>query len=332
MADQLPVTDTSNTISELERLRKDNADCHAEIERLRIFLTELETTNNHLVAATWREREMKKQLTKTLGELRDTKKLVDDQHYRISESINYARRIQQAINVSEQELQRVFPESFVIYKPKDAISGDFPWLYQHDDFVWIAAIDCTGHGVPGAMLSMIGNLLLHEIVNGANDLLPGFILEQLHNGIVKTLKQDQPGADSNDGMDGILCRYTISTGELIFAGSHRPLLITQQGITTLISGDKYPIGGTQYKNRTAYTNHAFSLSQGDRFLLFSDGFTDQFGGESNKRISNKGIKNLFEESRHFSMAEVKEVLENYFTTWKGSYKQIDDVVVIGIGI
>ncbi|MCU0433398.1 MAG: SpoIIE family protein phosphatase [Bacteroidia bacterium] len=330
MSEQIPDQDTENGLAELERLRSENAAQKKEIERLGIFLAELETTNNHLVSATWREREMKKQLTKTLGDLRDAQQLVEAQHHRIAESINYARRIQQAINVSEDELRAAFPESFVIYQPKDAISGDFPWFFRNGDYAWVAAVDCTGHGVPGAMLSMIGNLLLHDIINSGGSPLPGQILEQLHHGIIKTLKQDAPGANSSDGMDAALCRIHLGSGELVFAGSHRPLLLQANGETELIAGDKYPIGGMHYKNRLPYINHTFTLARGDRFLLYSDGYTDQFGGESNKRITNKGIKAVLDDNNAASMSEIKALLENTFNSWKGSNKQIDDVVVIGI--
>jgi serine phosphatase RsbU (regulator of sigma subunit) len=332
MSEHTPDQETENSLAELEKLRTEVAAQKKEIERLTIFLAELETTNNHLVSATWREREMKKQLTKTLGDLRDAQQLVEAQHHRISESINYARRIQQAINVSEEELRATFPESFVIYQPKDAISGDFPWFFRNGDYAWVAAVDCTGHGVPGAMLSMIGNLLLHDIINSGGTPDPGSILADLHKGIVKTLRQDVPGANSSDGMDAALCRIHLPTGETIFAGSHRPMLLHANGITDLIAGDKYAIGGMHYKKRESYVNHTFQLKPGDRFILYSDGYTDQFGGENTKRITNKGIKALLDENAGLPMHEMKTLLENFFNSWKGSNKQIDDVVVIGISI
>ncbi|MGL5889136.1 MAG: PP2C family protein-serine/threonine phosphatase [Bacteroidia bacterium] len=318
--------------SEIDLLRGENLKQQEEIERLKIFLAELETTNNHLVSATWREREMKKQLTKTLGELNDTQKLVEEQHRRINESINYAQRIQQSINVSEDELKTVFPESFIIYKPKDSISGDFPWFYKHENFVWVAAVDCTGHGVPGAMLSMIGNLLLHDIVNDSDTPEPSEILNKLHSSIVRTLKQGAASANSSDGMDIALCRYNTQTNELLFAGSHRPLLISTKGEITLVAGDKFPIGGINYKNRSDYSNHSFTLTKGDYFLLYSDGYSDQFGGSNNKRITNKGIKQLLEESAFTDMQQMRGKIDSFFIEWKGNNTQIDDVVIIGIQI
>jgi serine phosphatase RsbU (regulator of sigma subunit) len=318
--------------SEIDLLRSENVKQKEEIERLKIFLAELETTNNHLVSATWREREMKKQLTKTLGELNATQKLVEEQHRRINESINYAQRIQKSINVSEDELKNTFPESFIIYKPKDSISGDFPWFYKHENFVWVAAVDCTGHGVPGAMLSMIGNLLLHDIVNNDEIMNPAEILNQLHLSIIKTLRQDTTGANSSDGMDIAICRFDIDTKELLFAGSHRPLLLNKHGEITVIPGDKFPIGGMNYKNRSDYSNHSFMLSEGDYFMLFSDGYCDQFGGSNNKRITNKGMKQLLEETTFKDMQQMREKIDSFYIEWKGNNTQIDDIVIIGIKI
>ena len=157
-----------------------------ENEMLKMNVEELTVTNTHLVSATWREREMKQKLATTLDELTETKKVVDAQHKSITDSINYAQRIQHAIIPTDDEIASHFKDSFVYFKAKDIVSGDFPWLYTNDKYIYIAAVDCTGHGVPGAMMSLIGNLLLKDIVS-KRDVDPATLLYDLHWGVVKTL-------------------------------------------------------------------------------------------------------------------------------------------------
>ncbi|MDQ3108733.1 MAG: serine/threonine-protein phosphatase, partial [Bacteroidota bacterium] len=309
----------------------ENQKLQLELEQMKLFFSELETTNKHLISATWRERDMKKQLAETLAELKQTKVLVDAQNKRISESINYARKIQLAINATEQDICTYLKNSFVLYRPKDIISGDFPWYLKRGQYVYIAAVDCTGHGVPGAMMSMIGNLLLNDIANGSVILDPGDILLKLHHAVVRTLKQDVPGSDSNSGMDIGLCRYNLETGELKYAGAHRPMFLLRNGILEVISGDKFPIGGLHYKGKNTFTTHVLSLEKGESVILFSDGYPDQIGGPNEKKIMTSGLKELILKTPGNNMSEMKDALENAFENWRGDNKQIDDVLVIGLG-
>lgn len=320
--------ETKNTPAYHE-LVEENRKMQAEMEKLRLFYSELESTNNHLISATWRERDMKKKLAETLAELNRTKMIVENQNKRITESINYARKIQIAINATEADLRKVLPESFIYYVPKDVISGDFPWLYVHGDYLYLAAVDCTGHGVPGAMMSMIGNLLLNDIVNSGEVYLPSYILGKLHTAVVNTLKQESPDSNSNDGMDVALVRINRESGELVYAGAHRPLVYQKDGEMHSLGADKCPIGGVQYKGKNQFNDHVIPMQKGDRFFLFTDGMPDQIGGPDKRKLMMKGLRDRLQEMAVMTMGGVCEGIDQLFKSWKGEQKQIDDILVIG---
>ncbi|PKP22590.1 MAG: histidine kinase, partial [Bacteroidetes bacterium HGW-Bacteroidetes-21] len=183
-----------NLVEENNNLKKD-------IENLTIMINELEQTNSNLISATWRERELKKILTNTLSELEKSKSVIEKQNKKISESINYSKRIQDVILPDENSIKSILPQSFILYIPKDVVSGDYPFFYHEGDTCHIAAVDCTGHGVPGAMLSLIGHLILNDILSKGEMKKVSEILNKMHNKIVKTLKQNIEGNDASDGMD-----------------------------------------------------------------------------------------------------------------------------------
>ncbi len=300
-----------------------------ENEMLKMNVEELTVTNTHLVSATWREREMKQQLAVTLEELTETKKVVDAQHKSITDSINYAQRIQHAIIPTDEEISSHFKDSFVYFKAKDVVSGDFPWLFKTDKYIYIAAVDCTGHGVPGAMMSLIGNLLLKDIVS-KKDIDPATLLYDLHWGVVKTLKQDEEGNKTADGMDVAMCRIDLESKEVQYAGAHRPLYHIRNGALEQFKGDKYPIGGNQYEGKNTFNNHTVSFEEGDMIYFFSDGFTDQFGGPDQLKIGPKRTRELLVGNAHLTMSEQHEKVKDLFETWQGENRQIDDVIMIGI--
>jgi serine phosphatase RsbU (regulator of sigma subunit) len=312
------------------KYKKENITLKEKVEFQKIMLDELEQTNNNLISATWRERDLKKKLADTVNELNQTKDIVENQNKRITESINYARKIQLAINPTEADLKKHFLESFIFYLPKDVISGDFPWLFTIGDYIYVAAVDCTGHGVPGAMMSMIGNLLLNDITNDGNVLLPSEILKKLHDSVVDTLKQNLSDSNSNDGMDIGLLRINKDTKEVVYSGAHRPLFLRKNNEIEIFSGDKFPIGGMHYKGLNNYTNHYFKYNENDSVFLFTDGFPDQIGGEEKRKLMSKNMKLFFENNSALPMQELKIQLHDYFMNWKGSNKQIDDVLVLGI--
>jgi serine phosphatase RsbU (regulator of sigma subunit) len=326
------IMDHLNLRNELENVRNELEKIKKEKEMLMIFHKELEETNNHLVAATWRERDMKKQLAETLAELNNTKVIVEAQNKRIAESINYSQKIQTAINPEEEELKSILKDSFILYKPKDIISGDFPWLCRHGKFLYLAAVDCTGHGVPGAMMSMIGSLLLNDIVNNQDEISPSQILFKLHHAVVKTLKQDVLGSNSRDGMDIALCRLNLETNELMFSGAHRPLIYFRNNEIHQVKADKYPIGGVQYKGKNEYTDFTMQMQKNDSFFIFSDGLTDQIGGNEGKKFMINNIREIIQENAYLTMETFKYIINQKFEKWKGPNKQIDDVILIGFKI
>ncbi len=311
--------------AELESVKQEN-----ELNKLNI--QELSSTNEHLIAATWRERDLKKQLKEAMDSINESKNIIEEQNRRIEQSINYARKIQQAIHTKETDLKSILPQSSVYFKPKDVISGDFPWMFVKDDYVYLAAVDCTGHGVPGAMMSMIGNLLLNDLAHETGEHTPGQILDRLHSRVIKTLKQDSAHNNANDGMDIAMIRIHIKTNEVLFASAHRPLLhVTKTGKVSILKGDRFPIGGLHYeKQRIPFTDTCIQIEKDDMLFMFTDGLTDQIGGEQGKKI---GTKNIFEILSHMAQLETDQIttyINEQFETWKGPNKQIDDVLLIAL--
>ncbi len=221
--------------------------------------------------------------------------------------------------------------------PKDIVSGDFYWVYeihsQHSSApsILIAAVDCTGHSVPGALMSMIGNNLLNQIVIEKNIISPDKILYEMNKGVQNALKQGQSDMPTNDGMDASLLHYFPAEGKIQWAGAYRPLLIIRvNGQIEKIEGDKYPIGGVQQDTDRHYSLHTLSLQKGDTIYIFSDGYADQFGGEKGKKMMLKRMFNLLSEIHLKPTQEQKDLLKYYFEQWKGNGDQTDDVLVIGI--
>ena len=317
-------------ISNLAILNEEKNKLLSDLENLKVHFSELEATNSHLIAATWRERDLKKKLSDTLDELNKTKDIVENQNKRITESINYARKIQLAINPTEADLTKHFPESFILYLPKDVISGDFPWLFSIGNYIYVAAVDCTGHGVPGAMMSMIGNLLLNDIINNGTVVLPSEILVRLHNAVVNTLKQNLPDSNSGDGMDISLCRIDRANNELVYSGAHRPLFFLKNDEIEILSGDKFPIGGMHYKGMNTFTDQIVKFDKGNSIYLFTDGFPDQIGGTEKRKLLTKNLKLFIESQSRKDFNNLKDELLNFCRSWKGDNKQIDDILLIGV--
>lgn len=294
-------------------------------------IKELSETNAHLVVATWRERELKKQLKESLEELEASKRIIEQQNKRIVDSINYAKRIQQAIIPNSIEISADLPNHFMIYHPKDVVSGDFPWVFKKDDYVYFGVVDCTGHGVPGAMLSMIGYLLLDGIVSSSLTApTPSIVLKELHTQIVKTLKQDVEGNNASDGMDIALCRINTVSSEVTYSGAHRPLYHLAAGGIKEYKGARFPIGGVQYKSEYLYEDVQFVAGDEEAIYFFSDGLPDQFGGEQNRKFGSKRIRNLILENKEKSMTEIGVLFDQQLTNWRGGQKQLDDILMVGV--
>ncbi|WKN44314.1 PAS domain S-box protein [Tunicatimonas pelagia] len=253
---------------------------------------------------------------------------IQSKNKKINDSINYARRIQGAILPDNQIIKHVFPESFIFYKARDVVSGDFPWFMQRGEDTFIAAVDCTGHGVPGALISLIGYFLLNDIVRSRGVSDPGEILDQLDDGVTKTLRQDSDDSQSKDGMDIALCR--IRKNEVQYAGAHRPLYFMNKGEMVEIKGDKFPIGGGIYKNQTNFTTTTIKAAKGDSIYFCSDGFPDQFGGPNNRKYGPKRLRAMIQEHHHKPMDDVHQTIGSSWEEWQGEEKQTDDVLMIGI--
>ncbi|MFN0048965.1 MAG: PAS domain S-box protein [Cytophagales bacterium] len=250
---------------------------------------------------------------------------------KITESINYAQRIQVAILPDQMRVRQLFPDYFMHYRPRDVVSGDFPWFVENGDDVYIAAVDCTGHGVPGAMLSLIGYFLLNDIVKSQKISQPGQILDLLDSGVTRTLKQDMEGNEMKDGMDICLCKINKKNMHLEYSGAHRPLYQLRNGEILEYKGDKFPIGGGIFKNQTNFTNHQIDIQKGDSFFFCSDGFPDQFGGPENRKIGPARIKTTITDNASIKdFNKMYEVFDELFMKWKGNSKQMDDVLLIGL--
>jgi ligand-binding sensor domain-containing protein/serine phosphatase RsbU (regulator of sigma subunit) len=249
----------------------------------------------------------------------------------ITASIEYAKRIQEAILPAKDQIFSKFQNAFILYKPKDIVSGDFYWYGNKNGFKIFAVVDCTGHGVPGAFMSMIGHNILNQVVieNGITD--PGKILNGLNKGVQQALKQGQNQVNTNDGMDASMISVNESTGEVLWAGAFRPAVIVRaDGTLEKIDGNKYSVGGAQMDIDRTFTTHKLDLKKQDTVYLYSDGYADQFGGEKGKKYMVKRFNDLLCAIHVYSMAEQQSELEKAFEEWRGNHEQIDDVLVVGI--
>ena len=256
-------------------------------------------------------------------EINEQKKIVDIKNHDITDSINYARKIQQAIVPSKTGLEEFLPESFIYYRVKDIVSGDFYWYHKYEDELVIAAVDCTGHGVPGALVSMISVSLLKQTVDIQGIHQPDKILANLQKEITSFLHRG-----SNDGMDIALCSVNLNKMTLSFAGAMLRIIMIRDGVAKEIKGDRFPISRNTAMN-TIFTNHTISLKKGDAFYMFTDGYYDQFGGTKHKKFMYKNLEKLFLSIYDLDMQEQKSIIENTHKNWKGELEQVDDILVIG---
>lgn len=257
---------------------------------------------------------------------------VKEKNRAVSESINYAQRIQTSILPNTKFVQEYLPKSFIYYKPRDVVSGDFPWFFKKDKEIFIAAVDCTGHGVPGALLSFIGYFILNNVVDHYDDINAGVTLDKLHEGVRKTLKQDRIDSDARDGMDIALCKINLETNLLEYSGAHRPLYLLRNGELKEYKGNRKAIGGIPYgkKPEKDFENHVINLENGDKVFFFSDGLPDQIGGEKRRKYQAKRIRDAILANPDMKMRDYEKYFSDDFEAWKGDIKQIDDVLLIGI--
>ena len=263
-------------------------------------------------------------------EIEQKNTVLEYQKKEIEDSIRYASRIQSAVIPSEQDCLDVFADAFVFFRPLNIVSGDFYWIGRVGDKIIFTAADCTGHGVPGAIMSMLGVAFLNEIVNKDHITEPDNILNHLRNKVIQALQQQGISGEARDGMDISLVCIDEQERKLQYAGAYNPLIMIRNGAVMETGGDKMPIG--IYEKMNPFTRHEIQLEPGDVLYMTSDGYEDQFGGPEGKKFKSKKFKELLLEIHKYPMKTQKEIIEKRFVDWKGDLNQVDDIVVTGIAI
>ena len=269
--------------------------------------------------------------------LRDEQSLVERLAYleaksiEMEESIRYAGSLQRSILPNEQIFKNAFTDAFVLFQPKDIVSGDFYWIFQHHDDIYFAVGDCTGHGVPGALVNIAGNTLLRQLIRIEGLTEPGDIMRLLDSELVSLFNENLTEGNTRDGMDIVFCKFNLRKMQGSFCGAGRPLLLVRNG--NLVEFKKGPdsIGYTSEQRKTFETVY-FDLRENDKFYLFSDGYTDQFGGENVKKFNRERFRNLLLSMNEMNFSKQKKELLFSYNNWKGRQEQIDDVCVIGVSI
>jgi serine phosphatase RsbU (regulator of sigma subunit) len=257
------------------------------------------------------------------------KDIVQEKNREITDSITYAKRIQNAMLPSDKYVKSVLPESFVFYKPKDIVAGDFYWMHVKDDMILLAVADCTGHGVPGAMVSVICNNGLNRSVREYGLTVPGEILDKTREIVIAEFEKSDE--DVKDGMDISLVQFQLLNNEIIsvkWSGANNPLWILRQGNLQEFKANKQPIG--KYSNPSSFITHEISVEKGDKIYLFTDGFQDQFGGEKGKKFKASNFKELLISLNHENLSVQKESIDLALKKWMSTYEQNDDICLIGV--
>ncbi len=255
---------------------------------------------------------------------------IEIQNLEITDSINYAKRIQSSILPDINKLRENFMDAFILFHPRDIVSGDFYWFDKIDDEKFIlACADSTGHGVPGAFMSMIGSTLLQDIITRKKISSPSQILGLLDKQIFSTLNQNVDLGVSNDGMDMVVCEFNTRTRHLRFASAMRPIILVMSGESHYIKGDRSSVGGESAIEKY-FVNQEYYLSEGDTLYLFSDGIPDQFGGEDGKKMKIARLKKIIDQVSRLPMRDQEKAMSDYFNEWKGNYDQVDDILMIGV--
>ena len=276
------------------------------------------------------QKQNNQKLNQANEEIKTTLDIVEYQRDEILSSIQYAQRIQASILPRTEYFQQLLPEYFIFFKPRDVVSGDFYWLSRSSNNIILAAIDCTGHGVPGAFMSMVGNDLLNSIVKDKHIAQANEILTQLHKDVRQALQQKE--TNTNDGMDMALVNIDLNNQRLQFAGAQNPLIYIQNKELHQLKGDIMSIGGVQQERDRIFTLHEVDISTPTTFYLFSDGYQDQFGGKKGKKFMTKRFRELLFEIYEKPMEEQKSILEKTLKNWMGEEEQVDDILVMGVKV
>jgi serine phosphatase RsbU (regulator of sigma subunit)/ligand-binding sensor domain-containing protein len=254
------------------------------------------------------------------------------QNDEITKSIAYAKRIQTAVMPSNDMVAHYLPKSFVLFRPRDIVSGDFYWMSKRKDKVVVVAADCTGHGVPGAFMSMMGVGLLNDIVNVTGEVEPQIILNELRNKIKATLWQSGKESETaRDGMDVAVCVVDLKAKKLFYSGAYNSLYFFRNRELTEVKADKMPVG-IHISEKDSFTLHEIDILPGDRFYIASDGYVSQFGGDIGKKYMAKPFKDLLTAIQHYPISNHQQMLEDNLDRWQGAYDQVDDILVIGVEV
>jgi len=302
-----------------------------------VFYTRMLRSRAELLAKKNREIELQKKELELLNEeittqrdsISEQKELIDKQKNEITDSIHYARKIQDAVLPARDVIRYMLPKHFIYYKPKDIVSGDFFWVHKRDDIVLLAVADCTGHGVPGAFMSMLGISLLNEISGKFNELPTNEIMDELRDQLIAALGQTGDMHEARDGIEMYLVAIDVKKREIQFTGANQDLYTFQQGELVVVKGDRMPVGISSEGGKP-FSAHTLKLNRGDTLYMFTDGYPDQFGSPQRKKYGSSKLKSLLTKMQNSIMHDQRATVEKVYITWKGDHEQIDDVLMIGI--
>ncbi|OFY88076.1 MAG: hypothetical protein A2236_00340 [Bacteroidetes bacterium RIFOXYA2_FULL_33_7] len=341
-----------------KELRQRNEEIMQQKEEISAQRDEIEAQRDQVLRQNESILQQNEEIEAQRDEIEAQRDMIVEQKQEIVDSINYASLIQQAILPPVSIISKVYSDNFILFKPKDIVSGDFYWFFEKDNKTIVAAVDCTGHGVPGGFMSMLGIAFLTEIVSNNSISNAANLLNDLRNLVIKSLHQTDASGSSKDGMDIALCVYDKEQKVIHFAGANNPIYIVKKEkrkvkneentkldeLSTFnfqlheIKGDKMPIG-IHYSENAEFTNHIINVESGDRFYAFSDGFADQFGGEKGKKFKYHNLKELLLKSSNKTMTEQKEILDKTLVDWMSYHndagmvhEQVDDVLIVGFEI
>ncbi len=263
-------------------------------------------------------------------EVQEKNRLIEAKNKSITDSINYAKRIQNAIFGNIKQINSFFENSFVFFKPHSIVSGDFYWFHQYKQYKIVIAADCTGHGVPGAFMTLLGSNFLEEIVDNQKIIMPDKILAELNNRVSARLNKEVTKQQVRDGMDMAILTFDEENKKVYYSGANNPLCIVKDRSLEVIKATNQAIGGILEEK--IYQLHQFDMIQGTSFYIYSDGFQDQFGGKVQRKFLTRNFRNLLLEISEFNPEEQLNILEELLFSWKGNLEQTDDILVIGIKI
>ena len=276
-------------------------------------------------------KDLSTQLDLRTSELVEQKEKMEEINKDLTDSINYAQRIQSAILPEEELVNELFPQNFIIFKPRDIVSGDFYWIAEYFGKKIIVFADCTGHGVPGGFMSMIGRILLRETCTVKNLRDPGVILDEIDKGLVNVLKQKDDYESNKDGMDLGVCVFDSRTNILSYAGAMRPIYIYRDGVRNILKGSRFSVGGISHVPKV-FEAKTFQLEENDTLYMFSDGYPDQFGGSRGRKMKIAVLNELLDQVSLMPFEQQGNEIDVFFETWKRNEPQMDDVLVIGVKI